>query len=350
MYIREFKEVPEKLINNGKAAFGTFNGLPSKIDIKGMFAPYAGIPVPAFLSNLRIKSRLNYVFSTENFIGKASFIDFKAIGLAEFVFWNKESGKKYIYHTVMPPRRRFVPTLTTRGICASYRKARFLKISWGRKHQHHALTFKVKGDSVRPNAEGYFYSPLTDDMHCDVLNVCPSPTSSRCSATWITSMSVKGYIALNKESVEDSEGIAMMNLNRAYFKLHSKSTLTYGLGNVNGKKLAFFIKTSNMDAADSDTYNDNTLFVDGKATALPPVYITHPFGLDKNWIIQDTESMIDLTFTPLSRTSKSLNLVALRTSYDNIFGRFDGVLLTSEGEKITLKGLPGIIYRNLLRL
>ncbi|MBP3742219.1 MAG: DUF2804 family protein [Treponema sp.] len=350
MYIRELKEPPEKLIQNGKAAFGTYDGVSPKIDIKGMFAPYAGIPVPSFLSNLRIKSRLNYVFALDSYIGKASFIDFKAIGLAEVVLWNKQTGKKFIYHMMMAPRRRFIPTLTTRGICASYRKSRFLKISWGRSHQHHALTFKMKGDNARPNIEAYFYSPMTDEMHCDIMNVCPSPTSSRCSATWITSMNIKGHITMNNEEVDDSEGIAMMNLNRTYFKLHSKSTLTYGLGTTNGKKIAFFIKTSNMDAADADRYNDNTLFVDGKATPLPPVYITHPFGLDNKWIIQDTESMIDLTFMPVSRTSKTLNMVALRTSYDNIFGTFEGVLLTKDGEKITLKGFPGIIYKNLLRL
>ena len=218
MYIREFKEAPEKLIKNGMAEFGTFEGVSPRIDIKGMFAPYAGIPVPAFLSNLRIKSRLNYVFSIDSYIGKASFMDFKLIGLAEIVFWNKQSGKKYIYHMVMAPRRRFVPTLTTRGICASYRKSRFLKISWGRSHQHHALTFKMKGDSARPSAEGYFYSPVVDEMHCDVLNVCPSPSSSRCSATWLTSMSIKGHVTLNKEEADDSEGLGIMNLNRAYFK------------------------------------------------------------------------------------------------------------------------------------
>ena len=350
MYIREFKETPEKLINNGKAEFGTYNGVPPRIDIKGMFAPYAGIPVPTFLSNLRIKGRLNYVFSLDSYIGKASFIDFKVIGLAEIIFWHKQTGKKYTYHMVMAPRRRFIPTLTARGICASYRKSRFLKISWGRQHQHHAFTFKMRGDSARPTAEGYFYSPIQDNMHSDVLNVCPSPTSSRCSATWITSMVLKGHLALNGEQVDDSEGLGLMNLNRAYFKLHSKSTLTYGLGEVQGKKIIFFIKTSNMDAADADSYNDNTLFVDGKATPLPPVYITHPFGLDNKWIIQDTESMIDLTFTPVSRASKTLNVVALRTSYDNIFGNFEGVLLTKDGEKITLKNFPGIIYKNLLRL
>ena len=163
-------------------------------------------------------------------------------------------------------------------------------------------------------------------------------------------MSIKGHLTLNKEEADDSQGLAMMNLNRAYFKLRSKATLLYGLDSVNDKKIAFFIKTSNMDAADADSYNENILFVNGEATPLPPVYITHPFGLDDKWIIQDTENMIDLTFHPLSRTSKTLNLVALRTSYNTLYGSFEGVLLTKDGEKISLKGFPGIIYKNLLRL
>ena len=350
MYTRELVEAPDKLIKNGKAQFGTYKGVSPKIDIKGMFAPYAGLPVPTFLSNLRIKSRLNYVFSIDSYFGKASFMDFKIIGICEIFFWNKQTGKKYVYHEIMPPRRRLIPLLTTRGICASYRKSRFLKISWGRQHQHHAMTFKMKGDSARPSAEGYFFSPIEDDMHCDVMLVNPSPTSSRCLATWLSSMSIKGHLTLNKEEADDSQGLAMMNLNRAYFKLRSKATLLYGLDSVNDKKIAFFIKTSNMDAADADSYNENILFVNGEATPLPPVYITHPFGLDDKWIIQDTENMIDLTFHPLSRTSKTLNLVALRTSYNTLYGSFEGVLLTKDGEKISLKGFPGIIYKNLLRL
>ena len=92
------------------------------------------------------------------------------------------------------------------------------------------------------------------------------------------------------------------------------------------------------------------LVVDGKETALPPVYITHPFGFDKNWIIQDTESMVDLTFTPLSVNSRTLNLIALRTSYHTMYGTFEGVLLDSNGEKIILKNFPGLLYKGMLRL
>lgn len=350
MYSRQLREPPEQLVQNGKAHFGSFDGVSPKIDIRGMRAPYAGVPVPSIISNLRIKSRLEYIFSLKDFIGLSQFYDFKLIGLGEIIFWDRETGKKYVYHTIMSPRRRFVPVLSTRGICACYRRALFMKISWGRQHKHHALTFKVKGDNARPNAEGYVYSPMQDSMHSDALFVCPSPASSRCSATWFSSMKTMGHIAINDEPAQDSEGLGMMLLNRTYYKFHSKLSAVYGIGNVKGKDIVFYIQTSNMDAADSDSYNCNILVTDGKQTALPPVYITHPFGIDKNWIIQDTESMIDLTFTPLSVNSRTLNLIALRTSYYTMYGTFEGVLLTSDGEKIILKNFPGLLHKGMLRL
>ncbi len=350
MYSRQLNEPPKQIIQNGKAIFGSFKGVPSHINIKGMRAPYAGIPLPSFLSNLRIKSRLIYIFEIENFIGLSQFFDFKAIGLGEVIFWHKETGKKFVYHTIMPSRRRFVPTLTKRGICACYRNSRYIKISWGREHQHHALSFKVKGDSVRPTCEGYFYSPMQDEIHRDFLFVNPSPTSSRVYTTWLSTMKIKGHITINNEQADDSDGIGFMKLSRAYYKMHSNSIQVNGIGKNKDKNIAFFLETSNLDAADNDTYNSNILVVDGKETTLPPVYITHPFGINEKWIIQDTENMVDLTFNPISVNSRVLNLIALRTDYKEIYGNFDGVLLTSEGEKITLKNFCGILQKGTLRL
>lgn len=350
MYSRQFKQSPEKIIQNGKAQFGSFEGVSPRVDIRGMRAPYAGIPLPSVISNLRIKSRLHYVFSTEKFIGLSQFLDFKAIGLGEIIFFNKETGKKYVYHTIMPPRRRFVTSITTRGICACYRKARYIKISWGRKHQHHALSFKVRGDEARPNCEGYFYSPMQDNMHCDLMFVNPSPSSSRCFATWITTMKINGHIAIDGVQADDSEGLAAMLLSRAYYKMHTNSMSATGIGKIDGKNLIFSLSQSNLDAADADTYNSNVLVIDGKQTALPSVYMTHPFGIEKKWIIQDTESMVDLTFTPISVNSRTLNLIALRTNYNTMYGTYDGVLLNKDGEKIVLKNFPGLLQKGILRL
>lgn len=353
MYSREIKIHPERLVQNGKANFGTFSGVSKKVDIRGMRAPYAGLPLPSFISNLRIKSNLNFIFSLDKYIGLTTFSDFKVFGLAEIIFWDKSTGKRYAYHTIMPTRRRFVPTTTNRGICASYRKARYIKNSWGREHQHHSLSFKVKGDSVRPDAQGYCYSPMQDFMHTDMTFVNPSPASSRCTATWLSTMTLNGHILVENQSpvdISDSTGLGAMVLNRAYYKFRSKKTIAFGIGTIKDKNIIFHIKSSNMDAADSNNFNSNELVVNGETTVLPPVYITHPFGINGKWIIQDTESMIDLSFNPISVNTRTLNIVALRTRYSTIYGTYEGVLLTQSGEKIILKNFPGVVYTDTLRL
>lgn len=350
MYSRQISDIPEKLIEKGKAHFGTFNSIPKRIDIKGLRAPYAGLPIPTFLSKLRIKSRLIFFFKTDKYIGLTEFFDFKIIGIAQFVFWNKESGKKNAYHSFMPPRRRFVPIKTTEGSCTSFNKTRHIRISWGRKHQHLSLRFHLKGDDVRQNTEGFIASPLQDQMHRDFLFVNPSPTSSRCSATWFTCMQTRGVIKVEGEGKDESTGLAVMLLNRAYHKFHSITNTVCGLGNIDNKNITFVLKASTLDAADSNSYNDNILIVNGEETTLPPVYMTHSFGMEKNWIIQDTESMVDLTFRPLSIDKHLFNIITLKDFSFSCYGVFDGVLLTKNNEKIILKNFPGILNNNSMRL
>lgn len=353
MYSRQISESPKKIIENGKAHFGTFLNIPPKIDIKGMKAPYAGVPIPAFLSNLRIKSRLTYTFNLGQFIGITEFYDFKVFGLAEVIFWNKETGKRNAYHSIMPARRRFVPTKTQSGICACYTKARSVRLFWEDNHDFFKCQFKLKGDKVRPSAKGKMISIHNDDFHTDLLSVCPAPSSSRCTATWISTMKIKGSLhTFTKDTVSEhkvEDGIALVSLNRSYFKFHTQHNFVKGIGQIKNRNVVFNIRSSNIDASDSDKYNSNALIIDGETTLLPPVVITHPFGINKSWIIQDTEGMIDLTFTPISVQSRTLNILIMRTSSASIYGTFEGVLLTKDGEKINLKNFPGLVSKNMVR-
>ena len=105
-----------------------------------------------------------------------------------------------------------------------------------------------------------------------------------------------------------------------------------------------------MDAEEANDCNENIVVFDGKTTPLPEVTITHPFGSAKTWVVQDTESMVDLTFTPVSINKRVLSILVMRTDSSTIFGTFDGVLLTGTGEKLFLKNFPGIVKKNRLRI
>lgn len=353
MYTRQFDEPPKKIIENGKARLGSFSPVSSHIDIKGMRSPYAGVPVPAFLSNLRIKSRLTYTFSLGSYIGFVEFRDFKVFGLSEVTFWNKETCKRSSYHSIMPARRRFVPTKTSRAICACYQKHRRIRLFWEDSHDFFKCQFNVKGDKVRPSAKGKMISVREDSQHSDVMYVNPAPTSSRISASWLSTMRIRGSLhTYTKDSVQEhkvEEGIALVSMNRAYFKFHTDTNSVTGIGQVKGKNIIFSIGTANIDAADNYRYNSNTLVADGEVTPLPPVVITHPFGISRDWIIQDTENMVDLTFSPASIQSRTVNVLVMRTVSDVIYGTFEGVLLTKDGQKIVLKNFPGIVSKSHVR-
>ena len=99
-----------------------------------------------------------------------------------------------------------------------------------------------------------------------------------------------------------------------------------------------------------DTYNENVLFVDGELTPLPPVKITFPFGIKGKWIIQDTENMVDLSFTPISDHSRIVSFMVLRAQKHIMYGTFEGMLKTKDGREIPLKDFSGMVRKQLMRL
>lgn len=355
MYSRILEHAPDHIVQNGKINFGSFYGIPKKIDIRGVKAPFAGVPTWRFFSNFRIKSRIFFVFSNEQYIGMVEFFDDKAFGIAEVIFWDKNNGLKYAYHSFMGPRRRFVPTNTQNAACNTFGKNRNIKISWNRKNNTISMTFLVKGDKFRPAAKARFNAYFPAKEEGELLTVTPAPTTQRCSATWTIPLKVEGGIQLAKtrkeiNPIQQEKGLGIMLLNRIYLKFHSSSEVMFGLINKNEKNIVFHFSTDNQESLDPDQFNDNYLSVDGQITALPPVCITHPFGIEKKWIVQDTESMVDLSFTPISLAKRTLNIILMRNAYSKIYGTFDGVLMTKDGEKIILKNCPGIVKKNLLRL
>lgn len=349
-------EPPETLIKDGKPVFGTFSGHPSCLDIRGVKNPYGIFPLPVFITNFRIKSRLSFFFTVGEYIGCIEFFDAKIFGFADVCFWNQTTKQKFTYQSVMGPRVRFVPhELDSPATIVSYKKSRYIRISWDRKHDKFSVIFNLMGNTVRPSANAAFIAHYSDKNTAELTSVIPAPTTRRCSANNLVALSLHGAITLvpkqaPAKTMADADGISLFDMSRTFFRFRTRGEFLSGLGMVNGKQVSFRIAAGSQDAVNPDQYNNNVLFYEGKATPLPAVTITHPFGLMNKWIIQDTESMVDLTFTPVAEYMHTISVFILRTQYHTIYGKFEGVLLTSSGEKVTLHELPGIAKKYLIRL
>lgn len=357
MYKREITTAPKRIIQNGKPVFGTWNTLPEKLDISGVRAPYLGIPLPAMFSRFRIRARLIYTFDFADYLGSIDLFDNKILNMAEITLWNKKTNQKYVYRRFLGIRLRLIPQKLNRAVCVSAAKSRYIRIGWDHSQDRISIKLKGKGDSLRPYIDLSFIGRFSNPASGEIISVKPAPTMRRCSATWYAFTPIKGRLNLTLKTGDllesfrgDTEGLGFLFENRAYYKFITSGANITATGIVDGKKIGFRFSMTSLDAVDTDSYNDDILFVDGETTAMPPVNITHPFGLAQKWIIQDMESMIDLTFTPKNLLTRSLNLIAVKTDYCTIFGTIDGILLDGKRNKIVLKDFPGILKRSKLRL
>ena len=352
MYCREVSTPPQKLIKNGRPLFGTYIGVPSHLDIKGVKTPFGVIPLPPFLTNIAIRSQLILDFSAGDYLGQIALFDAKLFGYIEVVYWNKKTNIKYAYRTFTGPRKRLVPKNLKKGIAVSFKKSRYLRISWDRAKNRFSILFSLSGDNSRPSTKGHFSASRHNSS--DLISVMPAPTLRRCSATWLCSFPIRGSISTTKGNetkyMDQTDGTAIMSINRSYYKLHAKFNSLTASGTFENHKFIFWLTTSSFDANDTNNCNSNALFIDGEITPLPQVFVTHAFGVNKTWIIQDTENMVDLTFTPVSDNLRKMNTLIFRTVYHTIFGTFEGTLLNKDGKSIPIKSLPGIVQSTMLRL
>lgn len=354
MYTRDFSDLPEKLIIDGTPQFGTYKTSPQKFDIKHVREPFSCFPMPKFFSNLRIRANITYVLNIDNFYGVVDFFDSKYFCFIEVVLWNKETKQRYSYRTFFG-FKRLVPKNMNKATCGNFRKKRYFKLTWDKSTDKFTLVFNAKGDDARPNFAATFKKDGA--LLGEVCTVNPSPTKRRCTASYCQAFSISANLVKSPTKHQNFEiekysnkGLCFFDLRRSYYKIKTKETFLIGTGYIDNKAFIFRIATSNHDAVDSNSFNENVLFVDGETTLLPPVTITQPFGIQNRWIIQDTENMIDLSFYPISDNKRIASLFVLHTEYHTVYGSFEGDLYDKNGTVYHLKDFLGIGSKRSLRM
>ncbi|MBO5235487.1 MAG: DUF2804 family protein [Spirochaetaceae bacterium] len=356
MYSREITDPPKKLVKNGKPVFGTFLYAPAKLDIKGVEQPFGVLPLPSFITDLRIRSTLFFVFNCEEYIGIIDFFDARLFGHAEVILWEKGSGRKLAYRAIIGPRKRLVPKTTAAGVCVSLNRNRYIRITWDLNCNRLSVVMDLKGDSARPSVSVAFNADISPEKRGYVSAVLPAPIMRRCRALWMLSSPFVGHLNLKEAkgipqtAKQAVNGSILFEIYKAYYSFKTKSISAISTGVYKDKNFSFSITSSSLKAVDPDKYNENFLFYDNETTLLPPVKITYPYGIKGTWVIQDTENMVDLTFSPLSDHSRTISIFILRTQSHSIYGTFSGVIQTKNGENITLKEFPGIVRKQLMRL
>lgn len=350
MYTREIRSAPDWPIRNGKPDFGTFSGRFGHFDIKDMHRPFGDMPIPEVFSNTRIMDTLRFLYCDEKNVGEIEIFDAGYFSFMETTLWNRDTKRKIAYRQLLPPGLMKIPRNLDNSTTACRTRKRYVKVlTRFTKNIIHA-DFDFLGSDARPPCEGRLEIDLTRSGFGELSSLIPYGVKRRSLISYQLTGALGGWIrtGFDDHQIDMERGVGFLDIRKAYYSLRTKVSKLVGLGRHEGKILSF--QLGNSVYHDDSRYNDNVLFVDGKVCPLPPVKITRPYGISGEWIIQDTESMVDLIFTPITDSPRKLSAFVVRTDYHTVYGVFTGVLLTAGGERIALRNYPGIGKKILLRI
>lgn len=348
LYTRQIlSRTPVSPVENRNSNFGNFAGRFENFAIKGLYRPYGNLPIPIWITNLTVTTIVRLLFHSPQIIGELSFFSGFSCTIMETVYWNKATKKRNSYRQFLPRGFIHMPKRLGYNITACRTKWRYTKLlSRLNKGSMHA-DIDFVGSVGRPALEARFDIDFTDSEVAELSSVIPFFVAKRCEASYNFTAPITGWLSENyfRDFVFPiEESVCFYDYRKAYCGHTTKRIFMTAFGRQNDKILSFQLNSS--VAPDSYKYNDNLIFYGGEITPLPPVKITMPYGIEKKWNIQDTEGMIDLIFTPFS----VLNRQILRSSYNIVYGAFDGTILTKSGKRLKLQTYSGIARRANLKI
>lgn len=97
-------------------------------------------------------------------------------------------------------------------------------------------------------------------------------------------------------------------------------------------------------------FTENAIWIDGKRTKVDTV----DFRFDSNnltsqWQILSADKKVDLVFTPEGSRGENVNAFFVKSKFTQLFGTFEGKLVTDAGEVVTVNALPGFAEDHFAR-
>ena len=349
-YTRLITPAPSCPIEHSTPLFGSYAGLFHTFDIRGLKKPFGNLPIPSFITDLRVTDTIRLLFCDDAIIGETEFFYGGYFALMDTTLWNRQNGRMLAYRQLLPIGFLHLPKYLAYSVAACRVRRRYVRIFSRLSKGMLYADFDFLASNDRPSCEGRLAFHAHDPQCTDYSAVIPSFVNRRCQAVYFRSFTVHGWISFGHHQdiqLEPTRAVGFLDFRKTYTSLYTQRSVVIGLGYVDGVQISFHV--SDSIAPDSYRYNDNILFYGGNRIPLPPVRITYPFGSSNKWIIQDTENMVDLTFTPSAISQRNLNILICRRDYKTIAGTFEGSLLIGEGQQLKIKGFPGLAKKVRMR-
>jgi hypothetical protein len=362
VYTREFAQPRSILIQEGKPVAGTWKEAFRSVNFMDVRHPYRH-HLPRGFIHYRLKEWQSFQVQDSRYFFKSIVLNAKLFSILQMLFYDRESKEKIKLRRVVPstflrlPRNLYNSYIDSRAGGFSFRIHEWLdalNIRFDLNIQHEkrlenkrSLTAHIKYvfNKVTPQAVSLLFSERRSYYS---FKACTEVRGDLVS-------SLDGYSGNNYIALEPKKSAGLFSDYKGFFPYRTAGFwVSAAFVNRWGQRIGFSIADlsgrADNQTRESNKNNENALWVNGELTLLPPVRITQPQGIEKMWVIQDIEGMVDLNFKPVEYFRDDFNVLAARVEYSSPLGTFNGELVTNKGKKIAIHEVFGQAEHFYLRV
>jgi len=341
MYTREISAPKASPVEDGTPITGTWNRAFEKVDLLEIRRPY-NYPIPRWVRNLRIKEWQCFNAQNKSYLFEAVFYNLKIYRIVHILLYDKENGQKLLFKKITPYSSWQLPNTLYNASIHSHSSGFFFRIHSWLDADTVKLDINIEASRRRTSLTAHLAYNLCDQ------DVTPIAVSMGIANQRII-YSYKAFAPVQGDMVFGGKRINLKQENcsgffcdyKGFYPYRMQTTICNAMGfDEENRRFGFHIAEN--QTGETNKNNENALWINGKLTPLPLVLITMPNGPDSDWVIQDVEGMVDLTFTPKEINKSGKKLIITKAEFFSPLGYFNGMLVNSEGEHIQIKNLFGM--------
>ena len=341
MYTREILAPRASPIQDGIPLQGTWNRAFENVNLLEIQKPYP-YPLPRWVRDSRIKEWECFNVQDNRVMLEAFLCNVKLFRMIQILLYDKENREKFIFRKIIPGSGWRLPNSLANASVDSHSYGFFFRIHNWLDADTIKLDLNIKATRRRPS--------LTVQLAFNLGKRETAPMAvSLCFTERRSMYAFKALAPVRGDMVFRGRHIKLKQNTcsgifcdyKGFFPYRMRTAICNATGfDIEGRRFGFHIAEN--QTRETNKNNENALWVNGRLTPLPPVRITMPNGLDSDWIIQDVEGMVDLTFTPKEHNQSGTSLILTSAELNAPLGYYNGMLVSAEGEQIEVRGIFGM--------
>jgi hypothetical protein len=331
----------ETLVTDGKFKFGTFSSQFRKVNPLDAEKPL-DMWLPGPLLGFRLKEWQAFQLGNSRWFMLAVLYNAKVSALAQFIAYDKENKKKYLFEKVLPSWMIKVPDAIWDARQSYQDKNCRIELISQLGRGRFYINIQIRGYRGMPDTEAHFEA-FHDDGLVEPIVVSIPFGKNRGVYSHKCLMPMQGRLSIGDEKVEflRQESFAIIDDHKGFYPYVMKYDWATAAGYNDRGQLIGFNLTDNQ-SLDPEKFNENCLWLDGKLNLLPPVKFNRPDGVEGDWLIRDRYGMVDLVFKPETMGKIDINYLILKVKYRGPLGYCNGFIKDRSGNKVAINQYFGM--------